>query len=373
MYFEIPRKELLNPLKTVASVVESRQTLAILSNILVKVADRHLHLTGTDAEVEISCRLPIETGLGDDHEGETTVPGRKFLDIVKTLDDANRVQVHQESEERIVLKSGTSRFTLSTLPSSDFPASPEMTGMYQFSLPKATLRDLLSQTSFAIANNDVRYYLNGICFDLQKDRLSVVATDGHRLAMAETAFDLGEAEPIKVIVPKKAVIELERMLDGGDGEEVQIYVDENHVKFVVSDALIITSKLIDGKFPDYYNVIPLNPDKIMTVEISKLKNALTQASILSNEKYRGIKLMLGENLLRVTSRNPEQEEAVVDCEVEYDDENLEIGFNVSYLQDALGAIKTKEAQLCFVDSDSSCLIKPKDVDTTKFVVMPMRL
>jgi DNA polymerase-3 subunit beta len=137
--------------------------------------------------------------------------------------------------------------------------------------------------------------------------------------------------------------------------------------------LIITSKLIDGKFPDYYNVIPLNPNKIAIVDISKLKNALTQASILSNEKYRGIKLMLNENLLRVTSRNPEQEEALVDCEVEYNDENLEIGFNVGYLQDALGAIKTTEAQLCFVDSDSSCLIKPKDVDTTKFVVMPMRL
>ncbi|MEK7991416.1 MAG: DNA polymerase III subunit beta [Thiotrichaceae bacterium] len=373
MYFEIPRKELLNPLKTVVSVVESRQTLAILSNVLVKVVDRHLHLTGTDAEVEISCRLPIETGLGDDHEGETTVPGRKFFDIVKTLDDVNRVQVHQESDGRIVLKSGTSRFTLSTLSANDFPVSPEMNGMYQFSLLKTTLRDLLSQTSFAIANNDVRYYLNGICFDLQRDRLSVVATDGHRLALAETAFDLGDAEPIKVIVPKKAVIELERMLDGGEGEEVQISVDENHIKFVVSDTLIITSKLIDGKFPDYYNVIPLNPDKVAIVDISKLKNALTQASILSNEKYRGIKLMLGENLLRVTSRNPEQEEALVDCEVEYNDENLEIGFNVSYLQDALGAIKTKEAQLCFVDSDSSCLIKPKDTDTTKFVVMPMRL
>ena len=374
MYFEIPRKELLNPLKTVVSVVESRQTLAILSNILVKVDEAHLYLTGTDAEVEISCKLPISPSLdGDSSYGETTIPGRKLFDIVRTLDDTNPIQLHQDSDERVTVKSGKSRFTLSTLSADDFPVSPEITDMYQFRLPKKVLRSLLSQTSFAIANNDVRYYLNGICFDLQNGKLSVVATDGHRLALAETAFDLGDAEPIKVIVPKKAVVELERMLDGGDDEEVQVSVDENHIKFVVSDALTITSKLIDGKFPDYYNVIPLNPDKVMTAEISKLKNALTQASILSNEKYRGIKLMLTKNLLRVTSRNPEQEEAVVECEVEYDDEELEIGFNVSYLQDALNAIISTEAQLCFVNSDSSCLIRPKDVETTKFVVMPMRL
>ncbi len=372
MYFEIPRKELLNPLRTVVSVVENRQTLAILSNILVKVADGYLYLTGTDAEVEISCCLPIGSGL-DDNEGETTISGRKFFDIVKTLDDANSVQLHQEDENRIVLKSGRSRFTLSTLPADDFPASPEITSVYQFSLSKHVLRDLLGQTSFAVANNDVRYYLNGICFDLQEDRLSIVATDGHRLALAETEFDLGSSEPIKVIIPKKAITELERMLDGGEDEMVQISLDENHVKFVVSDTLTITSKLIDGKFPDYYSVIPLNPDKVVTAQISKLKNALTQASILSNEKYRGIKFMLSENLLRVTSRNPEQEEAVVDCEVDYNNEEMEIGFNVNYLQDALGVIKDSEAQLCFVDSDSSCLIKPKDVETTKFVIMPMRL
>jgi DNA polymerase-3 subunit beta len=373
LYFEIPRKELLNPLKTVVSVIESRQTLAVLSNVLVQVKSGHLYLTGTDAEVEISCRLPIESSLADDNEGETTIPGRKFFDIVKTLDDVNHVQFHEESDERIEVKSGASRFTLSTLPADDFPVSPEITNTYQFTLPKIVLRDLLNQTSFAIANNDVRYYLNGICFDLQRDRLTVVATDGHRMALAETAFDLNDAEPLKVIIPKKAVIELERMLDGGDDAEIQISLDENHIKFEVSETLSITSKLIDGKFPDYYNVIPLNPDKVATVEISKLRNALTQASILSNEKYRGIKLMLSENLLRVTSRNPEQEEAVVDCEVEYNNEDLEIGFNVGYLQDALGAIKIKEAQLCFVDSDSSCLIKPKDTETTKFVVMPMRL
>jgi DNA polymerase III subunit beta len=378
LYFEISRKELMTPLKMAASVVEAKHTIPVLSHLLLRVENSTLYLVGSDSEVEVSCSLALEQNLDDSANGEITIPGRKFLDIVRSLDDRNSLQFQLESaEEQATIKSGKSRFTLHTLPSDDFPISPEISNDYQIKLPKALLRDLLKQTLFAIANNDVRYYLNGLCFDFKPNGLTVVATDGHRLALALTEFDM-DNEALRVIVPKKAVLELERMLDGGE-DEIIIHVDENHIKFVLSDALTLSSQLIDGKFPDYEQVIPKRTTKTMTAKVAELKNALTQASILSNEKYRGVKLILDSNMLTVSSRNPEREEAEVHCEIEYqneeqeDTEKFEIGFNVNYLQDALAVIYTEEVQFYFTESANSCLITPKDITSSKFVVMPMRL
>jgi DNA polymerase-3 subunit beta len=374
LYFEISRRELLNPLKTVASVVEQKQTIPILSNILIRVEKDRLHLTGTDSEVEVSCAILLEESLDDSNQGETTVPGRKFLDIIRNLDEKNTIQIKlSEDQNRVEVKAGKSRFTLSTLSADDYPSSQYLDDEITFNLPQRTLKDLIAQTSYAMAQNDARYYLNGMCLHLMEEKLAMVATDGHRLALAEESFDhLQGREPRQVIVPRKAILELVKMLENSD-DEVQIAIDESHIQFKISDSLTITSKLIDGKFPDYYGVIPFQADKTATADVGAFKTALSQASILSNEKYRGIKLVLGKNLITVTSSNPDQEEAEVECEVEYDNEDLEIGFNVNYLQDVLSVVSTKEIELRFSDSNSSCLLMPKDIESVKFVVMPMRL
>lgn len=373
MYFEISRRELLNPLKSVTSVVEQKQTIPILSNILIRVEKDRLHLTGTDSEVEVSYAINLEESLDDSNQGETTVPGRKFFDIIRNLDDRNTIQVRlSEDQNRVEVRAGKSRFTLSTLSADDYPSSQYLDDEITFNLPQRILKDLIAQTSYAMAQNDARYYLNGMCLHLMEEKLVMVATDGHRLALAEESFELQGREPRQVIVPRKAILELVKMLENND-DEVQILIDESHIQFKISDSLTITSKLIDGKFPDYYGVIPFQADKVVTADISAFKTALSQASILSNEKYRGIKLVLGKNLITVTSSNPDQEEAEVECEVEYDNEDLEIGFNVNYLQDVLSVVSTKEIELRFSDSNSSCLLMPKDIESVKFVVMPMRL
>lgn len=372
LYFEISRKELLNPLKTAVSVVEQRQTLPILANVLVQVKDNTLSLMATDAEVEILCALPLETSLNNDNEGETTLPARKFFDIVRSLDDKLTIQIEAD-EAKATIKAGKSRFTLSCLPAEDFPASPQIKDNCTFRLSQRTLKELIDQTSYAMAQNDVRYYLNGICLDLRRDnKLAIVATDGHRLALAEEEFELPSNEPIQVIIPNKAIKELMQMLDGGDNE-LTISIDDNHIKFVISDSLTLTSKLIDGKYPDYQQVVPVNANNIVIVNVANLKAALNQSAILSNEKIKGVRLAVKQGAMQVSARNPEQEEAEIDCEIEYEGEELEIGFNVKYLLDALSIITTPEVELRFIDSNSSCLILPRDISSVKSVIMPMRL
>lgn len=371
LYFEITRKDLINPLKAVVSTIESKQTLPILANVLVEVENDTLRLTGTDAEVEINCTVLLEASIGSDNDGAITVPARKFFDIVRALPEA-MIQFNQEDENRVVIKSGKSRFTLSCLPAGDYPSSPEINSTLSFNLSHRALKDLLAQTQYAMATNDVRYYLNGVCFDFLEDKLVAVATDGHRLALATEAFDLAGKETMQVIVPRKAIIELSRMLENSD-DPLEISMDENHIKIILSDRLTLLSKLIDGSFPDYWGVLPMHPNKIVTAQTDEFKQALNRTSILSNEKFKGIRFALAINNLVITSRNPEQEEAEENLLVEYDGEEMEIGFNVTYLLDALSVITTKEVTLHFTDANSSLLITPKDLDDVKMVIMPMRL
>lgn len=368
MFVEIGKKELLAPLKMLAGVVEQRQTLPILANALMRVEEGVLHLTATDSEVEIVCSLPLDPGC---EAGATTVPAKKLFDICRSLNEEANIQILHD-DTQVKLKSGKSRFTLSCLPAEDFPASPEINSQFSFSLPQATLREVLTRTQFAMAVQDVRYYLNGLLLDLQSDQLSVVATDGHRLAMVLQPFDLPEHEPLQVIVPRKAVVELNRLLDGGEGE-VNIAMDNHHVSFQLGERLTLTSKLIDGRFPDYHSVLPLNPNKIVGVQTQAFKSALTRAAILSNEKYKGVRLQFDTNILTISARNPEQEEAEEVLEITYTDEAFEIGFNVTYLLDALNALNHASAELCFTDPSSSCLLRPADNEQVKYVIMPMRL
>jgi len=373
MYFEISRKELLIPLKMIIGVVEQRQTLPILANTLTCVKDNTLHLTATDAEVEIACRLPLEPGggLNTDNDGEITIPARKFFDICKSLPDGAMIQIDTTEENQAVLKAGKSKFKLQTLPAEDFPNTPQLTEPTEFQISQHHLKNLLYKTSFCIAINDVRYYLTGLLLEIGEGKISLVGTDGHRMAVAQHDFE--SEQEAKVIIPRKAVLELSKLLTDDDDTDIKVTFDDNHIRFELSDELIITSKLIDGQFPDWQTVLPVNPDKMVVGETASLKHSLTRASILSNEKYKGVRLALAPNVLTISAKNAYQEEAEEIVEVEYEGEELEIGFNGAYLLDALNVISTKMAQFALSDSNSSCLITEEDNEDCRFIVMPMRL
>ncbi len=365
MKFSASRETILKPLHAVIGVVERRQTMPILSNILLTVSDNKLTMTATDLEVELRAEVEVEVSSA----GEITIPGRKLHDIFRALPDNVQVDFTL-SGDRVTVKAGRSRFKLSTLRAADFPMVDEVAAQQTLRLPRQELRHLLEQTQFSMAQQDVRYYLNGLLFETEGKTLRSVATDGHRLALSE----LEMAEPAQrneqIIVPRKGVLELQRLLDG-DGE-VELTLGANHVRAQL-DSIRFTSKLIDGKFPDYGRVVPAEPPNIVTVDRNLLRHALQRAAILSNEKYRGVRLTLAENNVTIQANNPEQEEAEESVEVEYSGETMEIGFNVTYLLDALSAVSADQVEVGLGDTNSSCLIRaPGDVNS-KFVVMPMRL
>jgi len=366
MKLSIQREQLLRPLQIVSSVVERRQTLPVLSNILVNLHDGTLELTGTDLEVEMHARIPVEDGEG----GEITLPARKFLDICRTLPDGAQLKITVEAD-RAEIRSGRSRFVLSTLPASEFPNIEPITSPFEFSIPQQDLKKLIDQTQFSMAQQDVRYYLNGLMLELAPHRLRAVATDGHRLAMCETRAEIESGETRQIIIPRKGVTELARLLEDSE-ETVTVQLGANHIRLDFPE-ISFTSKLIDGKFPDYQQVIPSNPDKTLICDRQALYEAFTRASVLSNEKYRGMRLQLSDSLLKATVHNPEQEEAEEELEVQYQGEDLEIGFNVSYFIDALAAIRDDTIEAKFTDSNHSCLIHGNDDSSCQYVIMPMRL
>jgi DNA polymerase-3 subunit beta len=322
--------------------------------------------------VEIACRLPLEEGAVDTgNEGETTIPARKFFDICKSLPEGAVIQVETTEENQAMLKTGKSKFKLQTLPAEDFPSTPQLVEPTEFEISQFELKNLLYKTSFCIAANDVRYYLTGLLLEIGDGKISLVATDGHRMAVAQHKFE--SEQEASVIIPRKAVLELSKMLTDEDDSNVKVTFDENHIQFELNEALVITSKLIDGQFPDWQTVLPTNPDKIVVGETALLKHSLTRASILSNEKYKGVRLTLAPNVLTISAKNAFQEEAEEIVEVEYEGEELEIGFNGTYILDALNVVSTKMAQIAFSDSNSSCLITEEDKEGCQFIVMPMRL
>lgn len=366
MKFRISREALLKPLQVVSGVVEKRQTLPILSNVLINVSQNRLTLTGTDLEVEMTASTDIQ---GADN-GESTLPARKFMDICKSMPEGAEIEITLE-EQRALIKSGKSRFTLATLASTDFPATEKITAANEYTLSQAQLKQLIEQTAFCMANQDVRYYLNGLLLELKQDLLRAVATDGHRLAMCEVKCDLVPGEVTQVIVPRKGVMELLRLLSDSDAT-CKLELNTNFLRITLDD-IVFTSKLIDGRFPDYDRVIPKGGDKIVTADRDVLRQGLQRASILSNEKYRGIRLNFTGNILRATVNNPEQEEALEEIDVNYSGDEIEIGFNVAYLVEALNAIKQEQVELTLIDANSSCLLRGVDDSASRYVVMPMRL
>src|SRR6201991_1381009 len=366
MQFSIQREVLLKPLQQVVGVVERRQTLPVLANLLVRASGSEVSFTGTDLEVEM-----IATTAADGvQEGEITIPARKLFDIVRALPDGAKIDIKLNGE-RIALNAGRSRFTLATLPSSEFPTIDEIELVERVTLPEEVLRDLMDRTAFAMANQDVRYYLNGMLLDLQEHTLRCVATDGHRLALKETKLESSVSARRQIIIPRKGVNELIGLFETGEGM-VELEFGRNHLR-VRRGGVTFTSKLIDGRFPDYEAVVPIGADKEVRANRDELRAALQRAAILSNEKYRGVKLEVGPNRLRIVAHNPEQEEAVEEVEAKTGVAELSVGFNVNYLLDALGALTGDDVLLCLRDGQSSCLIRKPESDDTRHVIMPLRL
>jgi len=366
MRFIIQRETLLKCLQHVVGVVERRQTLPVLSNLLVAVGAEGVSLTGTDLEVEMVAR----TGASELEPGETTVPARKLFDICRALPDGCQIRFELKGD-RATLSAGRSRFALATLPAAEFPVIENVELVESVRIAEGVLKGLMERTAFAMAQQDVRFYLNGLLFDLREHSLRCVATDGHRLALAEARLETPVREARQVIVPRKGVMELQGLFEGGDGD-IELEFARNHLRVRRGDVMF-TSKLIDGRFPDYEAVIPLGADRQVLVEREALRQSLQRAAILSNEKYRGVKLEVSPNRLRVIAHNPEQEEAMEDVEAQTAVDELAVGFNVNYLLDALGAVGTDSVLLCLRDGQSSCLLRQPDADDTRQVIMPLRL
>ncbi len=368
MKFSISREAFLKPLQLVAGVVERRQTLPILANVLVVLDGNQLSLTGTDLEVEIVGRATLaEAGEG----GEVTVPARKLVDICRSLPDGSTIKFVSDTGGRIVLTSGRSRFTLATLPANEFPSVDDGPGQLEFATTRTNLKGLLDSTAFAMAHQDVRYYLNGMLWEASAGQLRAVATDGHRLAMSTLAVnDLDISEKVGAILPRKGVVELSRLLNE-DGD-LKVVIGNNHIR-VSGDDFLFTSKLVDGAYPDYNRVLPKGGTRLLEGGRDDLRSAFSRTAILSNEKYRGVRLLLSDGQLKMVANNPEQEEAEEELTVSYSSEDLEIGFNVSYIIDVLNVLGGEQVRFTFSDANSSALMEDPKQEQAVYVIMPMRL
>ena len=369
MKLTAPREDVLHPLQSVIGVVERRQTMPVLANVLLAAQDNRLSVTGSDLEVELVATSAGNSAVSVQQPGDITVPGRKLLDIFRALPEKTSVTLSTEGE-RVSLRAGRSRFSLSSLPAAEFPLVEEINAQHTLSLPQGEFRRLIDKTHFSMAQQDVRYYLNGLLLETDGSSLRAVATDGHRLALCEMELSGRAKTTHQVIIPRKGVLELQRIL-GTEGN-IELAVGTNHVRAQIGD-IRFTSKLIDGRFPEYGRVIPSNPARMVEADRDTLKQALQRTAILSNEKYRGIRLTARPDLLTLQAHNPEQEEAEDQVEVSYKGEEVEIGFNVNYLLDALSAVDGDKVEIGLTDSNSSCLIRAPGATHTRYVVMPMRL
>ncbi|NVK02436.1 MAG: DNA polymerase III subunit beta [Oceanospirillaceae bacterium] len=367
MRFVITREALIKPLQLVAGVVERRQTLPVLSNILMVAEGDQLSLTGTDLEVELVGRVQLDEPT---QAGSVTVPARKLMDICKSLADDARIEMEVVGQ-KMVIKSGRSKFSLSTLAASEFPNVEDSPQTLQLNLPQAELRHLIDKTGFSMAQQDVRYYLNGMLLEVSEDSLRAVATDGHRLATSISDAEVPAGSQHQIIVPRKGILELARLLQGGDAP-VTLVIGASHIRANVGD-YTFTSKLVDGKFPDYQRVIPKNGDKVLLGDRQELRQVFHRIAILSNEKYRGVRLSLSDGYLQVMANNPEQEEAEETVAVDYQGPTIDIGFNVNYLLDVLSILNSDVVKFTLHDANSSALVEGFDDPNSVYVIMPMRM
>lgn len=368
MNINIQKETLEQPLSQIIGVVEKRQTLPILGNVYLELVDNRLTLVGSDLETEITTRVNNVGGS----DGKTTVSARKLYDICRSLPAESQLSLIIEEDNKMVVKAGKSRFTLQTLSATDYPRLEETIWKHEFSLSQLQLSNLLTKTSFSMAQQDVRYFLNGLLLEIHSDHILSVATDGHRLAKTLISVEQLDLDQVQSIVPRKAVIEISKFLDAGSDGLVSVKLNASHILVQSGDFMFI-SKLIDGRFPDYEKVIPANLDKQIVINRSNLIEILSRAAILSNEKFRGVSLSVADNILKVASHNPDQEHASDEMGVEYQGEAIEIGFNVNYLLEALKACDSEEIELGLLDPNTSCTFHAVGEESTVYLIMPMRL
>lgn len=370
MKISVDRSSLLRALSVVGGVVERRQTLPILGNLLMVAKDGLLRLKGTDLEIEIS-----STTVAQIHDpGAVTLPARKLLDICRSLPEGAEVQIRVQGERASVICE-RSRFVLSTLPAADFPVMETPQAEIDLEMPREVLQRLLEKTSFAMAQQDVRYYLNGVLLELSADRAVAVATDGHRLAKAVAALssiDSGLSEdPKRVIVPAKTVLELKRLLTAAP-EAVRVQLSERTLRVELGGTMLV-SKLVEGQYPDYNRVIPADLGRLATIDRERLRVALQRTAILSNEKYKGVRVSFDSNRLGLQTQNPEKEEAEDEIEINYNGDAVSVGFNLGYVLDVLSAVDADSVEVRFRDAESSALWQGLGAEDETFVIMPMRL
>jgi DNA polymerase III subunit beta len=359
--------KVLAVLQSVAGIVERRHTLPILANVLIRKTGSSLQFTTSDLEIQIRTTAELD---GDAGNFTTTIGARKLIDILRTMPADQSVSL-ESSASKVILKGGKSKFTLQTLPAEDFPLVQESANFGPvFSVPQKTLKDLLGQVAFAMAVHDIRYYLNGILFVAEGKQLSLVATDGHRLAFASATLDV-EVPRQEVILPRKTVIEMQRLMTDVDGA-IEMQFANNQAKFSFGGMEFVT-KLVEGKFPDYNRVIPKNHKNIITLGRVSLLAALQRTAILTSDKFKGVRLNIDPGTLKVASNNAEQEEAVDELDIDYTGDSIEIGFNVTYLIDALTNMTQEMVRVELSDSNSSALLTIPENATFKYVVMPMRI
>jgi DNA polymerase-3 subunit beta len=368
MKFSLKRETLLAPLQIISGVVERKQTMPVLSNLLVVADENGVVLTGTNTEVELLCKI---TDVEVMEPGKTTIPAKKLLDICRSLTDNFDLRLQTE-DDKVHLRAGKSHFQLSTLPAEHFPNAESETDDFSLRLPQQALKKMLDATAFAMAQQDVRYYLNGMLFEISDKHLRTVATDGHRLALATFLTATGiESDTVRqIIIPRKGVLELTRLLS--EDNDVELIFSDSHLRSTIG-SYTFTSKLIEGKFPDYNRVVPRGGDKFVVADRQALKSVFMRAGILSHENIRGIRLSLTPNQLEVSANNPEHEEAEDSVDVDYSGEPLQVGFNVGYLIDVLNAIDDEKVMLTLSNPNSSALIAALNDETAVYVVMPMRL
>jgi DNA polymerase III subunit beta len=365
--FKATQDKVLSLLQSVSGIVERRHTLPILANVLIRKTANVLQLTTSDLEIQIKTQSEFE---GDNGNFATTVGARKLIDILRTMPSDQTVSL-ESSQNKLILKGGKSRFTLQTLPAEDFPVVQEASNFGpSFSIPQKTLKELLNQVSFSMAVHDIRYYLNGILFVADGKQLSLVATDGHRLAFSSATLDV-EVPRQEVILPRKTVLEMQRLLSDKEGA-IEMQFAGNQAKFQF-DGMEFVTKLVEGKFPDYNRVIPKNHSNSIILGRTTLLATLQRTAILTSDKFKGVRLNIEPGVLRVASSNAEQEEAVDELEIDYGGDTIEIGFNVTYLIDVLTNMDQDMVQIDLADSNSSALITIPENTNFKYVVMPMRI
>ena len=368
MQFTINRETLLKPLQAVTAVIERRQTLPILANIFLNLKAKELSLLGTDMEVELSGRITLEK-VGK--EGKTTAPARKLMDICRSLPEGSDLKF-QQKDDKLILQCGRSRFNLATLPATDFPISEgtnESLEHLSFMLSQKHLRSLIEATNFAMAQQDVRYYLNGMLWELGQGSLRAVATDGHRLALS--IKEAGIKGDNQIIVPRKAIHELSRLLNDDEGD-LTVLFSSNQLRVNMQD-YTFTSKLIEGKFPDYDRVIPQSGDKVLTVDRDLLKSSLARVGVLSNDKHRSVCLEMKSNALRIFANNLDQEDAEDYLDVLYSGEEITIAFNINYLMDVLNSLPAGSVKITLTSTDASVRLEAVEESSSIYVIMPMRL